>query len=395
MTYRSIKAETYTLAPATEVQGDGDEQRGVFPGLLGRSEADPLALADGSSAPSVRCSVCAHRCLIRPGRRGICGVRANHGGRLVSLVYGEAVAAQLEPIEKKPLFHVHPGSLAYSISTRGCNFHCRFCQNWEIAQADREGLRPRAEHLPPEVVVARALAAGARSIAYTYVEPAVFLEYALDTARLARQAGLANVFVTNGYETPEAIDLMAPLIDAANVDLKGFDDAFYRRVCGARLEPVKEALLEMRAAGIWLEVTTLLIPGLNDGRAEIGALVEWLVASLGPDTPWHVSRFFPAHRLSATPPTPISTLRLAASLGRRAGLRHVYLGNAGEFDEIDTRCPGCGSPLIERRDYRARVVGLQDGRCVRCGRELAGVGLSPSGDVAPASVSDDLLETPA
>ncbi len=376
MSPRPISAETYTLAPAPTPGAGDDAERGLAPALLWSAEADPLALPDGAGAPSVRCNVCAHRCLVRPGRRGVCGVRANRDGRLVSLVYGEAVAAQLEAIEKKPLFHVLPGTLAYSISTRGCNFHCRFCQNWEIAQADREGIRPHAERLLPEAVVERALADGARSIAYTYVEPTVFLEYALDTARLARRAGLANVFVTNGYETPETIALLAPLVDAANVDLKGFDDAFYRRMCGARLEPVKEALVGMRQAGIWLEVTTLLVPGMNDGRAEIGALVEWLVDALGPETPWHVSRFFPAHRMSATPPTPLSTLRLAASLGRQAGLQHVYLGNAGAFDETDTHCPTCGSLLIQRHEYRARPTGLRDGRCVRCGAALPGVGLS-------------------
>jgi pyruvate formate lyase activating enzyme len=332
----------------------------------------PSLLASPMPDGSVRCGVCAHRCLVRPGRRGICGVRENRAGQLLSLAYGAVVAAGTDPIEKKPLFHVAPGSTAYSIATSGCPFHCRFCQNWEIAQAPRLGIRLPTRALPPAEVVAEALAHGAGSIAYTYVEPTVFLEYALETARLARAAGLRNLFVTDAYATPEAVDLLGTVIDAANVDLKAFDDDFYRRLCGARLVHVLDAILALRRVGIWLEVTTLVIPGRNDDEAELRALTGWIVEHLGPETPWHVSRFFPAFQMLDVPATPLATLRRAAELGREAGLRHVYVGNAPDLGLEDTRCAGCGRLLIERRGYRIRDLLAPDGTCPGCGRALAG-----------------------
>ncbi|HTS15098.1 MAG TPA: AmmeMemoRadiSam system radical SAM enzyme, partial [Candidatus Sulfotelmatobacter sp.] len=296
-------------------------------------------------------------------------------GRLVTRTYGDVVALGLDPIEKKPLFHVAPGSTAYSIATAGCPFHCTFCQNWEIAQGPRLGLELPSRHLPPARVVDEAMALGAASIAYTYVEPTVFLEYALDVGRLARGAGLRNLFVTDGYATPEAVALLGQVIDAANVDLKSFDDAFYRKLCGARLAPVLDSIVAMRRAGIWLELTTLVIPGHNDSDAELRALAGWIATTLGPETPWHVSRFHPAYRLLDVPPTPASTLRRAAELGREAGLAHVYVGNAPEVGLEDTHCPGCGRVVIERRGYTTRNRLRADGTCVGCGRPLAGVGL--------------------
>lgn len=337
-----------------------------------RSTLIPTILATSSPDGSVRCGVCAHRCLVRPGRRGICGVRENHDGQLVSLAYGAVVAIGLDPIEKKPLFHVAPGSTAYSIATAGCPFHCTFCQNWEIAQGPRLGLDLPTRPLAPDRVVAEATLQGAESIAYTYVEPTVFLEYALDTARLAHAAGLRNLFITDGYATPEAVDLLAQDLDAANVDLKSFDDAFYRKVCGARLAPVLESIVAMHRAGIWLELTTMIIPGRNDDEGQLRALTGWIVETLGPETPWHVSRFFPAYRMLDVPPTPLATLRHAADLGREAGLAHVYVGNAPELGLEDTHCVGCGRPLIERRAYRVRAYLTADGRCPDCGRTLAG-----------------------
>jgi pyruvate formate lyase activating enzyme len=342
------------------------------PAILGVAEADG----------AVRCVACAHRCLIRPGRAGICHVRENRAGQLVTLVFGQVVAANADPIEKKPLFHVHPGSTAFSIATRGCNFHCQHCQNWEIAQVERDGLAVHSWPTSPARVVATARAAGSRSIAYTYTEPTIFLEFVLATARLAREAGLANVLVTNGYQTPEALDLLGPVVDAANVDLKSFDDRFYRRTCGARLAPVLEALVGMRERGIWVEVTTLLIPGLNDDPDGLTALARWIVAEMGPETPWHVSRFFPAYRLTDLDPTPVTTIERAVQIGRGAGLSHVYSGNVGDGDE-DTSCAGCGELLIRRRGYASRPEpGLAGGRCVRCGHALAGVGLADFGSPA-------------
>jgi len=348
---------TRALAPADDP---------AVPALLWAPEADPL------SDRSVRCSVCAHRCLVRPGRRGICGVRENRDGRLVSLVYGRAVTTAVDPIEKKPLFHVAPGSLAWSYATVGCDFHCTFCQNWEIAQAPRLGIELAARPLRPEAAVVEALGAGARSIAATYVEPTIFLEYALDIARLARGAGLLHLFVTNGYATPEALELVAPVLDAANVDLKSFDDAFYRRYCGARLAPVLDGLVTLRRLGVWLEVTTLVIPGLNDDPAGLRALAGWLVEALGPDTPWHVSRFHPAFRMADRAPTPLATLAEAATIGRAAGLRYVYVGNAPELDAEDTRCAGCGAVVLARHGYRVTRHLTADGSCPRCGTPLPG-----------------------
>jgi len=337
-----------------------------------RSTTVPTILATASPDGSVRCGVCAHRCLVRPGRRGICGVRENRGGRLVSLAYGAVVAIGLDPIEKKPLFHVAPGSTAYSIATAGCPFHCTFCQNWEIAQGPRLGLDLPTRRLAPEGVVAEAMGQSAGSVAYTYVEPTVFLEYALDTARLANRAGLRNLFITDGYATPEAVDLLAPVLDAANVDLKSFDDAFYRKLCGGRLAPVLASIVAMYRAGIWLELTTLVIPGHNDDEGQLRALTRWIVETLGAETPWHVSRFFPAHRMPDVPPTPLETLRRAADLGREAGLMHVYVGNAPELGLEDTSCAGCGRGLIERHGYRVRTDLTAGGTCPGCGRALAG-----------------------
>ncbi len=391
------RRETYTRAPAVAFEPNArppEPVRANFPGeeppqglhvddLGPASEGEPnirLALLgepfDDPVAPgSVRCLACAHRCVLRPSRVGICGVRQNRGGWLYTLVYGQVVASKAEPIEKKPIYHFLPGSDAYSIATRGCNFHCDFCQNWQMAQADREGIVPESRFVPPEAVVERAVAAGVRSIAYTYVEPTVFLEFALDTMARARAAGLHNVFVTNGYQTPEALEMLAPVLDAANVDLKGFRDGFYRRVCGARLDPVKETLVAMRRLGIWIEVTTLVIPDENDGERELTEAAEWIAGELGPDTPWHLSRFYPAYRMSDVPVTPLRTLRQAAAIGRRAGLRHVYVGNVPGEGETDTRCPACGHLLIGRAGYRVARRELLGGACANCGTPLAGIAL--------------------
>lgn len=351
------------------------------PATLPRLEQGMAPALEATAAPdgSIRCRACAHECLIRPGRVGICAVRENRHGRLISLAYGEAVAAVPELIEKKPLFHFRPGSIAYSIATRGCNFHCRFCQNWEIAQADREGIVPSTVPLSPREVVSEALRNHASSVAYTYVEPTVFLEYFVDTARLARAADLANVIVTNGYQTPEALRLIAPLVDAASVDLKSFSDRFYRRVCGARLAPVLRSIAAMRRLGIWVEITTLLIPDLNDDPAEVHALARWIVNELGPETPWHVSRFYPAYKMTDTVATPLATLSRAAAIGRTAGLLHVYLGNVASFGGADTLCPGCGAMLIRRAGIHVTRNNLVGGACPVCARPLAGVGLAEIG----------------
>ena len=401
---RGGAVETFTRAPAVAIDPDATTPlpiRARFPGeeppeglrlgdLGPGTEAQPhirqALLSEPFDDPitpgSVRCVACAHRCVLRPSRIGICGVRQNRGGWLYTLVYGQIVAAKAEPVEKKPFFHFMPGSYAYSIATTGCNFHCAYCQNWEISQAYREGLVPESRSVTPEGVVNEAVAAGVRSIAYTYVEPTVFIEFALDSMVRARAAGLHNIFVTNGYETPEAIELVAPYLDAANVDLKAATGDFYHRVCGARWEPVRDSIVEMSRRGIWIELTTLIIPGLNDDRRELRAMAEWIATAVGPETPWHLSRFLPAYRLGDLRPTPAATLVQAAQIGRRAGLRHVYIGNAPEVEESTTTCARCGERLIAREDFAVAEWRLVEGRCPHCKHALAGRGMENSPVVA-------------
>lgn len=317
------------------------------------------------------CHLCAHRCVIAPEKSGVCGVRENRGGRLVTLVYGEVVAAHVDPIEKKPLYHFFPGSKALSIATAGCNFRCGFCQNWQISQAPRrEGGGVAGDPFAPAAVVRAALEENCRSISYTYTEPTIFFEYAFDTAKLAREAGLANNFVTNGYMTPEALETIRPFLDAANVDLKAFRDETYKRICGARLEPVLASIRLMHALGVWVEVTTLVVPGLNDGEEELRSIARF-VASVDPGIPWHLSRFHPDYEYTQAPPTPVATLRAAAEMGRKEGLRHIYIGNVpGETE--DTLCAKCGFVLIRRRGFAVVGNALVDSRCPSCGTALAG-----------------------
>lgn len=325
-------------------------------------------------AEKVHCYLCSHHCRIPPGKRGICGVRENRDGRLDTLVYGRVIASHVDPIEKKPLFHLLPGSRSFSIATVGCNFKCRFCQNADIAQLPEDrGGRILGEHWTPEAVVAEAERAGCRSIAYTYTEPTIFFEFALDCARLAKTKGLANVFVTNGYMTPQALETISPYLDAANVDLKAYSDAFYKKMCGAKLEPVKETLRQMVDRGVLVEVTTLLIPDANDDPAELNAMAAFLVSELGPDTPWHISRFHPTYRLTDRGPTPVETLRTARNIGLSAGLRYVYVGNVPGSDAENTFCPGCGNIVINRFHYNVRANLIDGNHCAYCHEAIFGV----------------------
>ncbi|RII27302.1 MAG: AmmeMemoRadiSam system radical SAM enzyme [Geobacter sp.] len=322
----------------------------------------------------VRCGLCRFRCLIGDGSRGICGVRENRSGTLYTLVYGKAVAEHVDPIEKKPLFHFMPGSQSFSIATVGCNFRCLHCQNYSISQPD-EGqiLRISGSDLPPELIVERALEAGCRSIAYTYTEPTIFFEYAYDTAVLAHKAGLKNVFVTNGYITAEALAHIRPYLDAANIDLKGFSDRFYREVVHAMLTEVLDSIVEYKRAGIWIELTTLIIPGWNDSDEDLGGIARFIAEQVGVDTPWHVSQFYPTFKLIDRPRTPVATLRRARQIGLDAGLRYVYEGNVpGEGGE-NTFCPGCGELVIHRVGYAISDNSLQRGSCPHCAARLAGV----------------------
>lgn len=320
----------------------------------------------------VRCALCNHRCLIKPGKRGICGVRENRGGTLYSLVYGKVIAAHTDPIEKKPLFHFLPGSLSYSIATVGCNFRCRFCQNADISQMPADTGRIQGKDTSPEAVVEAALASGAESIAYTYTEPTIFFEMARDTALLADNKGLKNIFVSNGYMTPECLESIHPHLHAANVDLKAFTDRFYKEQCGAKLAPVLTTLETMKRLNVWLEVTTLLIPGHNDDPGELRELAHYL-ANLDPYIPWHISRFYPTYKLLDAPPTPPESVRRARDIGYEAGLKYVYTGNLPGDTGEKTYCPDCGELLIDRVGFQVGRMEIKDGKCAQCGKSVPGV----------------------
>ncbi len=322
----------------------------------------------------VRCGICNHFCIIDKGRRGICNVRENQEGRLITLVHGRIIARGVDPVEKKPIFHLMPGSLAYSVATVGCNFRCSFCQNADIAQmpTDRNGLIQGVEMSPKQIVDA-AIQNGCASIAYTYTEPAVFIETVLETARIATDRKIFNILVTNGYMGREVMDMVAPYVDAANVDLKAFDDGFYRKYCKARLEPVKDNLKRMKSLGILVEVTTLIIPGLNDDADQLAALAAFIADELGVETPWHVSRFHPCYRMTDRGPTPVSSLERAVSAGKNAGLRYVYTGNVPGLGSENTLCHNCGRILVNRIGYGVSSVITADGRCPDCNSRVYGL----------------------
>jgi len=327
-------------------------------------------------ADEVICDLCIHRCRIRPGRRGICGVRVNEGGGLFTLVYDQVAAIEVDPVEKKPFFHFQPGSFSLSIATVGCNMRCLYCQNHYLSQRPkgRSG-KIIGETITPEEIVRAAQTHRCHSIAYTYTEPTIFFELAYETARLAKAAGLKNLFVTNGYMTREAIELIRPYLDGASVDLKGFDDKHHRRVCGARLQPVLDNIQFLHQLGIWVEVTTLVVPGFNDSVEELGAIAETL-ASISYSIPWHVSAFFPAHKMSDRPATSVETIQRAYSIGRHAGLHNVYCGNIpGEFC-TSTFCHQCRTKLIERFGFMVLANWIVDDRCPNCGSHVAGVEVS-------------------
>ena len=322
----------------------------------------------------VQCALCNHRCLISGGQRGICGVRENRDGVLYSLVYRRLMSQNVDPIEKKPFFHFAPGSRSFSIAAVGCNFHCDFCQNYEISQMPRDRKQIRGEDIGPEEIVAWAREAGCRTIAYTYTEPTIYFEYALDIARLASAAGLKNIFVTNGYMTEEALRTFHPHLHGANVDLKAFRDEFYKKRCGGRLEGVLHSLRAMKALGVWVEITTLIIPGLNDSEEELRSMVTF-IASLGGETPWHISRFHPMYKMLDRSPTSVQTLTRARKIGLEGGLRYVYTGNVPGDEGEDTYCHRCGKLLVDRLGFQIRKYQIVETRCYNCGTTVDGVDL--------------------
>ena len=321
----------------------------------------------------VRCLLCPHRCLISPGKRGRCGVRENRGGVLYSLVYQKAISSHVDPIEKKPFFHFLPGSASFSVATIGCNLSCRFCQNSDISQAGKETTEIYGADLSPAEIICQAKQSGCLSVSYTYTEPTVFFEYAFDTAVLAKQEGLANNFVTNGYIAAEPLKAIAPYLDAANVDLKSFREEYYRKICGGSLKPVLDTLVLMKAQKIWVEVTTLVLPGQNDSEAELRDIAIFLRDKLGSETPWHVSRFFPRYQMDASPPTLPETIDRARRIGLDVGLKFVYSGNLTGGSGENTFCPDCGQTLIRRFGFTLAGNKIQGGCCSFCGAKIAGV----------------------
>ncbi len=320
----------------------------------------------------VRCFLCSHKCLIKEGAKGICGVRENRGGMLVSLVYEKVIAQHIDPIEKKPLFHFLPGSRSYSIATVGCNFKCRFCQNADISQMPNDQDQIWGEDVTPTEIVEEVLSSRSATIAYTYTEPTNYYELALDTARLAVTKGIKNIFVSNGYMTEECLTDIHPDLHGANIDLKSFEDKFYKEQCGAKLGPVLDTLETMKKMGVWLEVTTLLIPGLNDSKEELKGLAKFL-ADLDPDIPWHISRFHPTYRLTNVPPTPPEIIHRAKEIGYEAGLKYVYSGNIPGDKGEKTYCHGCGELLIDRFGFNVRKNRLVSGHCPDCQEVIPGV----------------------
>lgn len=321
----------------------------------------------------VKCNLCNQRCIITEGSRGICGVRENIEGVLYSLVYGKIIAYHIDPIEKKPLFHFFPGSASYSIATVGCNFKCLHCQNFSISQYPRQYKDIPGEDFTPEDVIGEARASGCKSISYTYTEPTIFLEFAYDCMILAHKEGIKNVFVSNGYITEQALRFIAPYLDGINVDLKG-DDDFYKKICGAKLKPVLDNIRLLRQLGVWVEITTLVIPELNDSEDFLRETAKFIV-SVDPAIPWHVTQFYPTYQLVNKRRTPVETLRKAREIGLMEGLKFVYTGNVpGEGGE-NTYCPNCKNLVIERFGYFINKINIKNSQCTNCGNLIEGVGL--------------------
>jgi len=321
---------------------------------------------------AVECNLCWHRCVIKSGRRGICGVRENRSGTLYSLVYGRVSAEHIDPVEKKPLFHFLPGTLTSSIATVGCNFKCLHCQNHTLSQAAVSNRELPSVRRTPEEIVSAAVQGGCRSISYTYSEPTIFFEFAYDCCRAARDKGLKNIFVSNGYMSREAAEMILPYLDAINIDIKAFSKPFYRDICGGSLQRVLDNVRFFKTRKVWVEVTTLIIPGLNDTDAQLNSIAEFL-ADIDPEICWHVSAFSPSFLMTDRPRTSSERLRSARQIGFEAGLRYVFTGNIRDRGGEDTRCPSCSRTLIERNGFRVTSNLLASGSCPYCSEPVAGV----------------------
>jgi len=322
---------------------------------------------------TVQCHLCNHNCTIQDGGRGICRVRENKEGTLYSLNYGKAISANVDPIEKKPFFHFMPGSRAFSFATVGCNFKCLFCQNWDISQSPKDKSEPIiGENLSPQDLVKLAIDQECESIAYTYTEPTIFYEYGIETMELALKKKLKNVWVTNGYTSKEVLKSLKGKMHAANVDLKAFTEKFYNEICGAKLKPVLENLVLYKKLGIWLEVTTLLIPGENDSASELKEMAKFIKEELGAETPWHVTAFYPAYKMLDKEPTPSDTLLKAREIGLGEGLKYVYTGNIPGLKGESTYCPKCETEIVDRVGFSVKRMDKK-GKCKKCGEKIDGV----------------------
>jgi len=355
------------------------------PAAILPSEISPAVAVDGESArPSykeaefykkhldkeIECELCPRKCLVGDRERGYCGARENIDGSYYTLVYGTPCSANVDPIEKKPFFHFHPGSAAFSIATAGCNLNCKFCQNWQISQFRPEQIR--SMDLPPSDVIGQAIKYNCRSIAYTYSEPVIFYEYMRDTAEAGAERDIQSVMISAGYIQPEPLRKLLPHLHAVKIDLKSYRENYYRDICGGQLQPVLDTLVILKDSGIWFEIVYLMVPTLNDARAEIEDLCGWIAKELGPDVPVHFTRFYPNYLLKDLPPTPVENLETAYDIARDKGLNFPYIGNVYGHDGENTYCPGCGEILIKRTGFRIDKSSLDDGACAKCRRTIPG-----------------------
>ena len=319
----------------------------------------------------VECEICPRECKVAPKERGYCGVRENEGGVYKTLVYGRVCSANVDPIEKKPLSHFLPGTRALSIATAGCNVECKFCQNWEISQFRPEQIRDM--NLQPEALVSEARTRKIESIAFTYSEPVVFYEYAHDTAKLAKEKGVASVMISNGYIKEKPMAQLCDHLSAVKIDLKAFTEKFYKETCSGKLQPVLETLKLLKKKGMWFEIVVLIIPTLNDSEDEIYEMCSWIFGELGPDVPIHFSRFHPTYKIKNLPPTPISTLTRARETAIRAGLNYAYVGNVPGHEGESTYCPCCKKIVVKRTGYRIGAIAIENGKCKFCDCSIPGV----------------------
>jgi pyruvate formate lyase activating enzyme len=330
-----------------------------------------LAMFQEETPRGIMCRICPNECVLKEGETSKCNNRRVKNSKLYTMAFGNPCSANIDPVEKKPLYHFFPGSRAYSIATAGCNLVCLNCQNWSISQTSPD--KTRNYDLMPERVVMESVSNGCRSIAYTYSEPVTFYEYTYETAILARKAGVKNIIKSNGYINPEPLKKLCSVIDAANIDLKSFNDSTYLRLTGGKLQPVLDSLKTYKDSGVWLEITNLIVPSWSDNIDEIGKMCKWLAENGFKDNPLHFSRFYPLYKLEQLPPTPVETLRKAAAVATGEGIKYVYIGNVPGDEISDTKCPSCGTTVIARQGFRVTLNKITGGKCYKCGTEVKGI----------------------